>query len=79
VSSDAQPARIRLTSARDWPGSVGETFAAGLSLALTPDNVQNRCAADTRPCCGLNVTEHGRHALFCRLPARLSGGCRSLL
>ena len=42
VSSDAQPARICLTSARDWLGSVGETFAAGLSLALTPDNVQNR-------------------------------------
>lgn len=45
VSSDAQPARIRLTSARDWIGSVGETFTARLSLALTPDNVQNRCAA----------------------------------
>ena len=55
VSSDAQPARIRLTSARDWFGSVDETLAAGLSLALTPDNVQNRCAADARPCCGLKV------------------------
>lgn len=42
VSSDAQPARIRLTSAQDWLGSVGETFAARLSLAPTPDNVQNR-------------------------------------
>jgi hypothetical protein len=42
VSSDVQPARIRLTSAQDWLGSVGETFAARLSLAPTPDNVQNR-------------------------------------
>ena len=44
LSSDAQPARIRLTSAQDWLGSADETFTAGLSLALTPDNVQNRCA-----------------------------------
>ena len=43
MSSDAQPARIRLTPARDRIGSAGETFAARLSLALTPDNVQNRC------------------------------------
>ena len=64
LSSDAQPARIRLTSAQDWLGSADETFTAGLSLALTPDNVQKRFAADTRPCCGLNVTEHGRIGLL---------------
>jgi hypothetical protein len=79
VSSDAQPARIRLTSARDWFGSVDETLAAGLSLALTPDNVQNRCAADARPCCGLKVTRGGRRGQEVRLNRNVVNGSEPML
>jgi hypothetical protein len=75
VSGDAQSARIRLTPARDWLGSAGEIFAAGLSLALTPDEVQNRCPADIRDRPGTDKAEdHQAGHLACyRAPARRHG------
>ena len=73
VSSDARPARIRLTPARDWLGSAGETFAAGLSLALTPDNVQNRCTAERARAADSTPPSMGGTPLL-RVVARSRGG-----